>query len=447
MKLVIALCVALAFPATAGAVVGVSYDPTTGLTVNGDGAADRVFVTQVGNGTPQPRMQVEPIGTSTSLLVGAGCTKSGTDAHCPITGNRFQTIRMGDGADEVRTALVPDDMIVDGGGGNDRLQSGTGFDQMIGGTGDDELTNQGGNDTMTGGDGNDTFAVAIGAPTTTMRGEAGNDTLRSTRTDGATLFDGGPGSDTADYSARSDALSLSTTFGITTTPDDGAAGEGDDLDNVETLIGGSAGDTLQVSASPLLSTPPRITFVLRGNGGADTLRVSGRLTANLDAGLGTDSVSGGAAADRIFSREGEVDTITCGGGLDTYTPDLRDMPVAEDCENLDQSDRREGPNVKIATRPVRVAADGTLRVRLSCPRGLAIGCRGAAAVRVERARSRFGRAVSYRLRAGRSATLTLRLPAGQAAAARRRGARVRVRSVERGVHGPKTTQRSIVTRR
>jgi hypothetical protein len=39
------------------------------------------------------------------------------------------------------------------------------------------------------------------------------------------------------------------------------------------------------------------------------------------------------------------------------------------------------------------------------------------------------------------------LPGGRFAAARRPGARVRVRSVERGLHGPKTTQRSLPARR
>ena len=82
-------------------------------------------------------------------------------------------------------------------------------------------------------------------------------------------------------------------------------------------------------------------------------------------------------------------------------------------------------------------------MRVSCPRSVAIGCRGALSARLDRARSRFGAGERYSLRPGRSATVAVDLPGGQVAAARRRGARVRVRSVERGVHGPKTTQRSL----
>jgi hypothetical protein len=59
-----------------------------------------------------------------------------------------------------------------------------------------------------------------------------------------------------------------------------------------------------------------------------------------------------------------------------------------DCEAVSQGDRREGPNVSVLTRTARVDGAGVLRVRLA----------------------------------------------------------LRVRSVERGVHGPKTTQRSLAAR-
>ncbi len=95
----------------------------------------------------------------------------------------------------------------------------------------------------------------------------------------------------------------------------------------------------------------------------------------------------------------------------------------------------------------RVNGDGALSVRLACPRSVRIGCRGALSARLDRRGARFGAGERYSLRPGRSATVAVDLPGGQVAAARRRGARVRVRSVERGVHGPKTTQRSLAARR
>jgi hypothetical protein len=302
-----------------------------------------------------------------------------------------------------------------------------------------------GDDLLQGGDGNDVFHGDQGG-TDTMRGEGGNDTLRAIGISAADLFDGGIGADVADYSLRGAPVTLKASLVSTPTPDDGAPGEGDDLDNVETLIGGSGNDTLEISNSFLARLAPRGTFTLRGNRGADTLRAVNQIRTFMDGGVGSDTVSGGSAADSIFSREGEVDTITCGRGIDTLKPDLRD-PISPTCENLDQSDRREGPNVGIRTRSVAVDADGVLAVRLACPRSVRSGCRGALSARLDRRGTRFGGRERYSLRPGRRATVEVSLPAGQVARARRRGARVRVRSVERGRHGPKTTQRSLPARR
>ena len=231
-----------------------------------------------------------------------------------------------------------------------------------------------------------------------------------------------------------------------TTPDDGGPNEVDDIDGAENLIGGDGNDTIEVSNSAL-GTAPRDTRTLRGNRGADTLRVVNRVRTSMDGGPGRDTVIGGAAEDSIFAREGEADTITCGGALDTLKPDLRDIPISVDCENLDQSDRREGPNVGIRNASVAVGADGLLAVRLACPRSVRIGCKGALSARLESKGTRFGGGERYSLRAGRSVTVEVGLPSGQVARARRRGARVRVRSVERGLHGPKTTLRSLRSRR
>jgi hypothetical protein len=76
------------------------------------------------------------------------------------------------------------------------------------------------------------------------------------------------------------------------------------------------------------------------------------------------------------------------------------------------------------------------------------GCRGRIDARLDRGVTSFGRVTRYRIRARRAATVTVRLPARQVARARRSGARVRLRSVERGIHGkPRTTIRSLAARR
>ncbi len=88
-----------------------------------------------------------------------------------------------------------------------------------------------------------------------------------------------------------------------------------------------------------------------------------------------------------------------------------------------------------------------MSVRLRCPRKLKIACAGRLAVRLDRKGARFGAPKRYRLRHGRSVTVRVVLPRAQRARARRSGARLRLRSVERGSHGPKTTLRSVAVRR
>jgi hypothetical protein len=170
----------------------------------------------------------------------------------------------------------------------------------------------------------------------TLRGEGGNDVFRALSNFPdffpGDAFDGGPGVDVADYSARTGAVFLRTSTRATPTPDDGAGAEGDDLDAVETLIGGQGADTLEVEAvptlvitpGPTLPTPTPIVFTLRGNGGADTLRALGSPRTSMDPGKGPDVVAGADGQDSISSVDGERDKITCGGALDRLFSDLKD---------------------------------------------------------------------------------------------------------------------------
>jgi Ca2+-binding RTX toxin-like protein len=426
----VALAVA---PGSASATLTISYAPGTGALVQGDGASEGISL-----GNPFGPIRFLPASVPgiqpATLVAGPGCT-AGTGASpaspagsvsCTQSGSGVVTANLGAGNDRIFSSGYSGDQFLFGEDGNDRLSGGGGFDLVDGGAGDDQLgSDSGGTNTLLGKDGNDVFLAS--------------------QTGSADRFDGGAGTDVGDYSARSAAVSLKVTVGTTGSNDDGAAGESDGLESVETLIGGSAADVLEFRS--VLRSSPAGTRTLTGNAGADTLRAIGAVTTAMDGGLGQDNVSGGLGVDSIFAREGEKDTITCGGSLDTLKPDLRDTPVSADCENIDQSDRREGPNVAFRTRLARVDGDGALSVRLACPRSVRIGCRGGLSARLDRRGTRFGGSDSYSLRPGRSATLEVGLPTGQVAAARRPGARVRVRSVERGVHGPKTTQRSLPGRR
>ena len=164
--------------------------------------------------------------------------------------------------------------------------------------------------------------------------------------------------------------------------------------------------------------------------------------ASFVAGAGQDVVLGSALGDVINARDGEHDAISCAGGNDLLTADLRDPPISSTCEQVDLGAVREGPNVTVRSRTLAVGARGALVARLACPRSLDRPCTGTLAARLHLRGTRFGRSTRYSIRPGQSASVTVRLPG-----APRPGARVRLRSLERGRHGAKTTLRSLPTRR
>ena len=434
------------FPAAAGATTRVSYSAGSGLQITSlDAVKDSdIGLEGISNNSRIRVASARRNGIVDPLEAGSGCSPlSGapeTHVECAITGAVIVSADLRGGVDRFFATFA--DSFVAGGPGNDTLQGGAGFDLLDGGDGNDTLGGKGGNDVLEGRAGNDVFEAGSPGGTDTMRGSTGDDTFKqaSGGGGGADRFDGGKGINRADYSARSTPVNLSTA--TTSPPNDGAAGEGDDMDGVTQLVGGSAGDT--ISATNLGSSTP--TMRVTGGAGDDTLTVSDT-PGVLDGGTGADTIRGGSFADEVFARDGVADDIKCVGAIDFLRADLRDEPISNTCENLDGSDRREGPNVVFRSRSVFVNPDGSLSVRLACPRKLRRRCAGALSVRIDKPRSRFGRRTRYSIRPGRRATVKVKLRASQRRAARRRRARVRVRSVERGRHGRKTTQRSLRVRR
>ena len=291
--------------------------------------------------------------------------------RCQLTSSRIVTANLGDGADGFRSEpgqpISIAGLFIDGGGGDD-LVTGVGTaDQILGGAGNDQLSPGGGNDVVEGGDGNDRLAGDSGG-TDTIRGGAGNDTLVA-GTDAqrsVDLFDGGTGVDTADYSARETGVTLKASLLSTPTPDDGKFGEGDDLDGVDTLIGGPAADTLEFSNSVTGIVPRGFRATLRGNGGEDFLKIVNGIPSSLDGGLGQDTVRGGSTVDNIFSREGEHDTITCGGVAAGHH---QAGPRGQSARHGLREHRPErppgGPERGLPDRGIaRVDDQGSLRVRL-----------------------------------------------------------------------------------
>jgi uncharacterized delta-60 repeat protein len=200
----------------------------------------------------------------------------------------------GDGSDTITTGGGNDFLF--GGAGNDTLRGQDGNDTFFGYDGDDQLEGGNGNDLMHGGAGNDK-----------MFGQAGNDTMDGGL--GADLFQGSGGIDLADYSARTDNLTIS----LDNVANDGAAGEGDSVQaDVENIDGGSGND--KITANFLDNT-------INGNAGNDSIFGSS----------GNDSITGGPGADQLFGQDGNDtiqakddtrDSIDGGAGTDTAIRDV-----------------------------------------------------------------------------------------------------------------------------
>ena len=149
------------------------------------------------------------------------------------------------------TVTVDNSGALDGNNSNNILiDTNTAASTLNGNDGNDVLVGNTGNNTLNGGD-DDDYLV----------GGGGNDDLN-----------GGSGNDTASYITSTSAVRINlnnsgdaTTDTVSATPADGQVGgdaSGDDLDSIENLVGGSAGDYLAGNNS---------ANTLMGNGGNDTL--------------------------------------------------------------------------------------------------------------------------------------------------------------------------------
>lgn len=118
---------------------------------------------------------------------------------------------------------------------------------------------------------------------------------------GGDVFDGGDGSDTIDFSARSKPLTISMGQGA----DDGEADEGADVsDSVENLYGGQSANTITGgSAANFIWGGPEAD-VLDGGDGSDLL-AGGDGDDTLRGGLGDDMLYGEAGDDELDGGSGD----------------------------------------------------------------------------------------------------------------------------------------------
>jgi Ca2+-binding RTX toxin-like protein len=151
------------------------------------------------------------------------------------------------------------------------------------------------------GDGNDVANVASRRPVS-ISGGAGNDRYIAAGTDAPSRveFDGGFGVDVANYFFATEGVRV----GVDGMPFDGRPGDNDRIDRTVEAVFGSQFDDVLVGTSR--------DQQLFGFEGDDQIA----------GGAGSDVLDGGRGQDRIEARDGELDTIDCGGELlDRLTAD------------------------------------------------------------------------------------------------------------------------------
>ena len=235
-----------------------------------------------------------------------------SDLSTGLTPDMADTLLGGTGVDTVDYSArnvpmsITEDAVANDGATGESDDVGADIENVIGGSANDvivgslipnRLDGRAGADTLRGGAGDDVL-VGIGAA--------------NSAADEGDILEGDDGTDTADYSAATEPVSLSPDD----RPDDGrGVGEAQEVDTVksdiENLTGGSADDSL------FGTTGDNVIFAGAGN---DV--VIGR--------SGFDSLLGEDGDDSVFADDGFEDSINCGPGGDNVYRDRFDVPL--NCE-------------------------------------------------------------------------------------------------------------------
>ena len=238
---------------------------------------------------------------------------------------------------------------IGGGGGNDHLEAGPVTRSLLGGDGDDTLTGNLERNYLDGGAGADELHAGDG--TDSLWGGLGPDVLS-----------GGGGLDEVTYGGI-EPLRLSIGDG----PNDGVAGEGDDIrEDIEGLTGGQGDDVLVGDADANRLTGLAGRDVLRGGDGADEVIGFGD-GDELDGGAGPDRVSTRArrlgGLDRALLSDGEADELECNGS-----------GAFIEADDVDELDACAPTPVVHARGRIRKGRRATLFVR--CAADSAVPCQG-----------------------------------------------------------------------
>lgn len=342
------------------------------------------------------------------LDLGEGGTNSVQVPSC--TGGAFN-VTSGAGQDtvgadtgsamDITASLGAGDDTFAGGDGNDVVHGGDGHDYLIRSAGNDQHFGEGGSDDIMGGPGND---VEDGGPGDDRIGYSAG--ISNDDDQGADTLRGGDGTDKLLLNAHAGGMAI-TLDGLA---NDGAPGEGDNVaSDFEHIEGTGANDVFAGSPGPDRFLGGMGNDEIRGGAGDDHLsgdsgddrvfgeagndKVEGTNGADkVDGGAGLDQIYGDIAgcsvfcsfdSDEIFARDGERDTVDCGGGADTAHVDGLD--VVAFCTVVDRLDLTALTLTPAPVPALQVA--GTIRSKALLSRGLSVrltcpgACTGVAELR------------------------------------------------------------------
>ncbi|MFL6182440.1 MAG: calcium-binding protein, partial [Actinomycetes bacterium] len=205
--------------ASTGAVAGGVLTYTASASENNDVA---VWPTSATPGA----ISLDDFGTG-SLVAGAGCTLVTGELHC--TGVTSVVLNLGNLTDYADWTAISLPVTYNAGSGADEGYGGSGADTFAMSTGDDYVEAGAGADTITMDSGSDY----------TLAGDGNDSFLESSDDFSSDYLYGGAGTDTADYSGRTERVNVS----LDGVDNDGEVGEQDLVESdVENVTGGSGND-------------------------------------------------------------------------------------------------------------------------------------------------------------------------------------------------------------
>ena len=224
------------------------------------------------------------------------------------------------------------------------LMGGSGADTLIGAAGAQKIYGGAGNDILRGKAGDDS-----------LYGEAGADTFdEESATTGNDILSGGADVDVADYHLRSAALTISVNDSAGD-GDTGASESDNVMTDVESVLGGSTGDTLSGSLTATAG------LTLFGNGGDDVITGGGSNDA-ITGGDGNDTLSGGAGDDVFLegSAASGNDSFAGGAGRDTVDYSGRGASITAVIDNTTASGDLTASEADIIATDIEGLIGGTV---------------------------------------------------------------------------------------